>query len=71
VKRYRAQRRAAREIRTSGGLRSQAAERVNKAFQGGKAKEIRKHKAGAAKPAAFTTTIGAWMVRLIGGGGGI
>ena len=51
--------------------RQQAAERVSKAYREGLAKETRKGKAGAAKRAAFTTTFGAWLVRLIGGGGGI
>jgi hypothetical protein len=51
--------------------RQQAAERVTKAFQEGKARETRKYKASVAKRAAFVSTIGAWMVRLIGGGGGI
>jgi hypothetical protein len=51
--------------------RQQAAERVTKAYQEGRAKETGKYKAGAAKRAAFTTTIGAWLIRLIGGGGGI
>jgi hypothetical protein len=46
-----------------------AAERVSKAYQEGRAKETRKYKASAAKQAAFTTAIGAWLVRLIGGGG--
>ena len=51
--------------------RQQAAERVSKAYREGLAKETHKYKAGAAKRAAFTSTIGAWLVRLIGGGGGI
>jgi hypothetical protein len=51
--------------------RQQAAERVTKAFREGRAKETRNYKASAAKRAAFTTTIGAWLVRMIGGGGGI
>ena len=51
--------------------RMQSAERVTKAFHAGRAKETRKYKADAAKRAAFTTTIGAWLIRLIGGGGGI
>jgi hypothetical protein len=51
--------------------RLQSSERVQKAWEEGQAKETRKHKVGAAKRAAFTTTIGAWLVRLIGGGGGI
>jgi hypothetical protein len=51
--------------------RQQAAERVTKAWEEGKAKETRKYKAGVAKRATFTTAIGAWLVRLIGGGGGI
>jgi len=48
--------------------RQQTAERVSKAWQEGQAKQTRKYKAGAAKRAAFTATIGAWLVRLIGGG---
>jgi hypothetical protein len=48
--------------------RQQTAERVTKAFREGQAKQTRKYKAGAAKRVAFTTTIGAWLVRLIGGG---
>jgi hypothetical protein len=51
--------------------RQQAAERVSKVYHEGRAKQTRKGKADAAKRAAFTTTIGAWLVRLIGGGGGI
>ena len=51
--------------------RQQAAERASKAYQEGRVKETRKYKADAAKRAAFTSTIGAWLVRLIGGGGGI
>jgi hypothetical protein len=51
--------------------RQQAAERVTKASREGRTKETRKYKAGVAKRAAFTTAIGAWLVRLIGGGGGI
>jgi hypothetical protein len=51
--------------------RQQAAERVSKAWKEGQARETRKYKASAAKRAAFVTTIGAWLVRLIGGGGGI
>lgn len=51
--------------------RQQAAEQVTKAFHEGRAKQTRKHKASVAKRAAFTTTIGAWLVRMIGGGGGI
>ena len=51
--------------------RQQAAERVSKAYHEGRAKQTRSHKGRAAKRAAFTTTIGAWLVRLIGGGGGI
>ena len=35
------------------------------------AKDTRKGRASAAKQTAFTTAIGAWLVRLIGGGGGI
>jgi hypothetical protein len=46
-----------------------AAERVSKAYQEGRAKETRRYKASVAKRAAFTTAIGAWLVRLIGGGG--
>ncbi|MGA9162787.1 MAG: hypothetical protein WB297_18235 [Actinomycetota bacterium] len=49
--------------------RQQSADRVSKAWQEGQAKQTRKHKVSAAKRAAFTTTIGAWLVRLIGGGG--
>jgi hypothetical protein len=48
--------------------RQMAAERVQKAFREGQAKQTRKYKAGVAKRAAFTMTIGAWLVRLIGGG---
>ena len=51
--------------------RQQAAERVSKAYREGLAKDTRKGRAAAAKRAAFTTTIGAWLVRLVGGGGGI
>jgi hypothetical protein len=51
--------------------RQQAAERVSKAYREGLAKETRKHRASAAKRVAFTSTIGAWLVRMIGGGGGI
>jgi len=51
--------------------RQQAAERVQKAFREGLARDSRKGRAGAVKRAAFTTTIGAWLVRLVGGGGGI
>jgi hypothetical protein len=51
--------------------RQMAAERVSKAFREGQAKQTRKYKAGATKRAAFLTTIGAWLVRLVGGGGGI
>jgi hypothetical protein len=47
-----------REVRTSGGLRSQAAERVQKAYQQWRTKETRKCQAGAAKRSAFLTTIG-------------
>jgi hypothetical protein len=49
--------------------RQMAAERVSKAYQEGRAKETSKYKASFAKRAAFTTAIGAWLVRLIGGGG--
>ena len=51
--------------------RQQAAERVQKAYREGLAKDTRKGRASAAKRAAFTIAIGAWLVRLIGGGGGI
>jgi hypothetical protein len=51
--------------------RLQTSERVSKAWEEGKAKQTRKHEVGVAKRAAFLTTIGAWLVRLIGGGGGI
>ena len=48
-----------------------AADRVSKAWEEGQAKQTRKYKARVAKRAAFTTAIGAWLVRLVGGGGGI
>jgi hypothetical protein len=48
--------------------RLQSSERVQKAWEDGKAKDTRKHKVGVAKRAASLTTIGAWLVRLIGGG---
>jgi hypothetical protein len=51
--------------------RQQAAERVQKAYREGLAMETRKGRASAAKRAAFVSAIGAWLVRLIGGGGGI
>jgi hypothetical protein len=51
--------------------RQQSSERVQKAFREGLAKETRKGREGVAKRAAFISTIGAWLVRLIGGGGGI
>lgn len=51
--------------------RQQAAGRLQKAYRVGLAKDTRKGRASAAKRAAFTTAIGAWLVRLIGGGGGI
>jgi hypothetical protein len=46
-----------------------AAERVDKAWHEGRAKETRKHKAGVAKRASFIAGVNAWMVRLLGGGG--
>ena len=52
-------------------MRQKTSEAVESAYRGGRVKETRKYKADAAKRAAFTTTIGAWLVRLIGGGGGI
>jgi hypothetical protein len=72
VKRYSAQRGRAieRSVRPAESDR-QAAERVQKAWQEGQAKETRKYQAGVAKRAAFVSTIGAWLVRLIGGGGGV
>lgn len=51
--------------------RQQAAERVTKAYREGLARDTRKGRVAAAKRATFTTTIGGWLVRLIGGGGGI
>jgi hypothetical protein len=51
--------------------RQQATGRVQKAFREGLAEDTRKGRASAANGAAFTTTIGAGLVRLIGGGGGI
>ena len=51
--------------------RLESSRRVQKAWEEGRAKDTRKYKAGAVKRAAFLTTIGAWLVRLVGGGGGI
>jgi hypothetical protein len=51
--------------------RQQAAERVQKAYREGWPRTPAKGRASAAKRAAFTVAIGAWLVRLIGGGGGI
>jgi hypothetical protein len=50
--------------------RQQAADRVQKAYREGLAKDTPKGRASAAKRAAFASTIGAWLVRLVGGGGG-
>jgi flagellar biosynthesis/type III secretory pathway protein FliH len=51
--------------------RQQAAERVQKAWEEGKAKDTRKYKEGVAKRATMIAAVNAWMVRLFGGGGGI
>jgi hypothetical protein len=52
-------------------LRQKTAEAVESAYRGDQVKQTRKYKADAAKRRAMTATIGAWLVRLIGGGGGI
>jgi hypothetical protein len=56
---------------TAGELRSQPAERVQKALQDGKAKKTRKYPTGVAKRANLVAVVNTWMVRLFGGDGGI
>ena len=52
--------------------RQQAAERVTKAYQEGRAKETRHARIGATRRALATTgAMMAWMIRLFGGGGGL
>jgi hypothetical protein len=51
--------------------RLQSSERVQKAWEEGKAKDTRKYKADVAKRAAMIAAVNAWMIRLFGGGGGI
>jgi hypothetical protein len=51
--------------------RQHVADRVRTAERERKAKMTRRHQAGVAKRASMIAAANAWMVRLLGGGGGI
>ena len=52
--------------------RQQAAKRVQKAYRGGLAKQTRHARIGATRRAFIGTgAVLAWMIRLVGGGGGV